>query len=189
LLKAKPFAVWMMSALILFIGLAGNPGHTYACTCVGKLDAAAARDQSDVIFTGKVVSIKKEQLSMKAIKQLDVRFDIDQVWKGKVASELTVKTNLSSDSCGFSFAEGKSYIVYGVSTGTDIQVGLCSRTASLDEADEDIALLGGAAIPAKTAIAAERKDSPVWKLAVYAAAAAAVLAIALWVYRRRKGAR
>ena len=62
------------------------------------------------------------------------------MWKGPSSYETTSLTTARSDaSCGFTFVEGKEYIVYSRDGAT---VSLCSRTRPVAYAHEDLDELG-----------------------------------------------
>lgn len=58
-----------------------------------------------------------------------------------VDEEAIIYTNESSAACGFTFEEGKRYLVYANEADGQLHTGLCTRTASLDLADEDLEAL------------------------------------------------
>jgi hypothetical protein len=68
---------------------------------------------------------------------------VKEVWKGEVTEEVQVHTAGSSAACGYSFAKGSVYLIYAVRDEADpLRVSLCSRTALLDDAKEDLDSLG-----------------------------------------------
>ena len=66
------------------------------------------------------------------------------VWKGPLYQTMYLTTLRSEASCGFTFVEGVSYVVYSRDGST---VSLCSRTARLSEAIDDLAVLGEGYMP------------------------------------------
>lgn len=117
--------------------------QAHACSCAMPGTTQESIDNTDVIFSGTVDDVRADgQL------QFGVTMTVDEGWKGLEASErseVTVYTAKDSAACGYAFEEGEEYLVYGYrdeETG-DVRVGLCSATKTLDQADEDVALLSG----------------------------------------------
>lgn len=122
-----------------------------ACSCAPPGTPQEELNRSDAVFAGQVESIQDSLTSgfMGPGQDYDVTFDIMRVWKGPETDTLKVKTSSSSASCGYSFQEGEDYLVYAneeyqVEDG-DLTVSLCSRTASLENAEQDVAALGAPA--------------------------------------------
>jgi hypothetical protein len=76
-----------------------------------------------------------------------VTFDVSQVWKGPEFTSLAVSTAQSSASCGYTFEFGRDYLVYAYGAEENLEVGLCSRTQLLADAEADLAELGQATEP------------------------------------------
>ena len=79
-----------------------------------------------------------------------VGFEVSAVWKGIVHEDMYITTPPTGGSCGFTFVEGKEYIVYAHDSayGDDsYTVGICSRTALLGQAQDDIDALGEGQAP------------------------------------------
>lgn len=109
-----------------------------ACSCVVAPDARVARDGSDAVFSGKVTGIARTG------RMLKVKIQVDRAWKGAPAiqcGEVTLETHSNSATCGFEFEQGKSYLVYAVEED-GLTTNLCTRTRSIDQADEDLGALG-----------------------------------------------
>ncbi len=68
-----------------------------------------------------------------------VEFAVNKVWKGPLRYTTSFTTARSEASCGFTFVEGKEYIVYSRDGKT---VSLCSRTTLITDAQEDLDALG-----------------------------------------------
>jgi hypothetical protein len=94
-----------------------------------ELERAAA------VFAGEVRSVKTEG------HNLIVEIKVEKVWKGAITRTVVVQTANSGAACGYSFAEGKKYLVYAHGKGS-LSVSLCSRTKPLESASEDLKELG-----------------------------------------------
>lgn len=115
-----------------------SPTSTYACSCVDPGSPAEALAQSDLVFRGTVTSIKPGDDE----RQLAVQFDVQTVWKGANTDTITLATQEDTAACGYPFEAGVEYVVYSYD-GTD--VALCSRTAPVELAAEDLAAFSGGA--------------------------------------------
>ena len=68
---------------------------------------------------------------------------VKKIWKGERQEEIKVHTAGSGAACGYGFAKGVTYLVYAVRDEADpMRVSLCSRTAPLERAKEDLDFLG-----------------------------------------------
>lgn len=123
-----------IAGLALVAGLTLSDA-VFACSCVMPPGPEAARDASDAVFSGKVTGIARSG------RMLEVTIQVDRAWKGAPCGELTLETAADGATCGFGFEEGKSYLVYAAEEG-GLTTNLCTRTRSIDQAEEDLAALG-----------------------------------------------
>jgi len=141
----------ILLATIFFIaaGIIVAPKPTYACSCVEFTDVLEHRDAHDAVFKGTVVSENKKKGKgfISSASTYKTTFEVSEVWRGKVTSSITVLSAISEASCGYIFEEGKTYLVYAKLQGSDLHVSLCSRTAPIDMAGEDLSLLGSGSTP------------------------------------------
>ena len=72
-------------------------------------------------------------------------FDVTRVWKGSVASEVSIFTPVAEGICGFRFSEGEDYILYAdrglLVGGAELVATICNRTGL--STDQEIRALGG----------------------------------------------
>lgn len=113
-----------------------------ACSCILPSPAPDALNDATAVFSGSVESINERRFfASTAEESVEVRFVVDRVWKGNISNKVTVLTAHGSASCGYEFEVGKQYLVY--THGEDeLKVSLCSRTALLSDANDDILELG-----------------------------------------------
>ncbi len=136
----KKLLVITTSLLIL------NTNSAQACSCLPTTPKQSL-EGSSAVFSGRVIDVV-EQTSDRAesSNSLDsgfkVTFEVSKVWKGKNERRVAVMTSDSSASCGYSFEEGKEYLVYASNQEAKLQTGLCSGTKLLSEAQPDLAVLG-----------------------------------------------
>lgn len=132
----------MRCIALLFLSLASLSYATEAsaCSCM-KLTPSEGLTSSYAVFTGEVIAI--EMNTATRFGGLEVTLRVKQMWKGDPSEELKVHTAGSSAACGYSFGEGTTYLVYAVRDDADpLRVSLCSRTAPISQAKEDLDFLG-----------------------------------------------
>ena len=188
-------ALALMVSVLLFLW---NPGVVYACKCAAPGAPAEELAKFDAVFTGRVISIEHSYdpnaTTVSPEDRTTVGFEVSNVWKGNVLKSMDVTTPPTGGSCGFAFTEGEEYIVYASDSayGDDgYTVGICSRTALLLEAQEDIDELGEGNPPQdeSNALAPEQPEGTVASLpwvVVLAAVAGIVLVAGIAVYARMR---
>lgn len=180
--------MWFGMVIAVLLGSAAiQPEAASACSCAIVSDVREAKQSSDAVFDGTVIS-KKSAIKLFAGASADPvtwTFQVNEVWKGKVAPVLSVTSAESGDSCGYEFQEGHRYVVYARKTGETLDVSLCSRTALYSAAGQDLAELGAGSVPPQQPAAADSQSgSSIWWLLLIAAAA--VLAAMVYYKRRSK---
>lgn len=129
------------------------PEPSYACKCAVAGSPSEELAKSGMVFQGQVVSISELDPGAgtpTVADQLNIEFEVETVWKGSVAQSVNLMTNRDAASCGISFEEGVTYVIY--SEG-DSSLHRCSRTRPLSEATQDLAELGQGQAPTQNAIA------------------------------------
>ena len=133
----------VLAVLIVSLWLLAAPTPSHACSCIVPGIPQEELAKSTVVFAGKVVSVKEHDPFLKVTQSstdpTTVEFAVSEVWKGDVGPTSSFSTARSGASCGFTFAEGKEYIVYSRDGDT---VSLCSRTKLIEDAREDLDALG-----------------------------------------------
>jgi hypothetical protein len=138
-----------LALVVLAVVWGAHPiDSAYACSCMAPRPPAEARDEADAVFTGTVTGILQQPVQENSDQPFLVSFLVSQSWKGANGAELSVLTSGSSASCGYSFNQGGQYIVYATMQDGRLHTSLCSRTNALDQAAEDLAVLGQGSVPA-----------------------------------------
>src|SRR5262249_36895932 len=131
--------IGILSALICFISI---PSVAYACVCP-RHDPPQAFNDAKAVFIGEMLG-GTEQLSAQnrggrsyTIEAGQVRFAVEEVFKGSLGSEATIEVaSMQGTSCGpYGLKRGERYIVYAYAAEqqTDIlHSGVCTRTAPVD---------------------------------------------------------
>ncbi|MGB8328622.1 MAG: hypothetical protein WCE62_00745 [Polyangiales bacterium] len=128
--------------VILALGLlsVAHASQARACSCM-KLSPSEGLSSSHAVFTGEVTDIVPNEATR--FGGLEITLRVKQVWKGTLGEEIKVHTAGSSAACGYGFVKGLTYLVYAVEDEADpLRVSLCSRTALLEDAKEDLEFLG-----------------------------------------------
>ncbi|MFC0472185.1 hypothetical protein ACFFHM_17160 [Halalkalibacter kiskunsagensis] len=79
--------------------------------------------------------------------ELAIVVEVDRVWQGVEDSQIILYTATNSASCGFEFQVGSEYLIYALENEDGYDVSLCSRTALVVDAKEDLDVLGDGLAP------------------------------------------
>ncbi|HEV2859599.1 MAG TPA: carboxypeptidase-like regulatory domain-containing protein [Pyrinomonadaceae bacterium] len=147
-LRALAHAAVAASWLLACAGVAA------ACSCMSR-EPCQAYGSAAAVFVGTVAAQREVEADMsldgrstfKARRQVS-RFNVEEVFAGLGgATEVEVETDLST-SCAFPLQPGVRYLVYaGAGGGADagrLSTGMCTGTASVEEAAGDLEYLRGA---------------------------------------------
>lgn len=142
---------WKLIQLVVVIGwlaslLLINPPHSYACSCAVPGSVSAELRNSSVVFAGKVTDSESFGALMNGYPQMRYTFQVSEVWKGSVKSTIIVESGMGGGDCGAGFVDDEEYLVYAYGTGP-YYTSMCTRTASLSAATEDLDELGEGDIP------------------------------------------
>jgi len=130
---------WLVVLFLGFVSLA-QTSEARACSCI-KLSPSEGLTSSHAIFTGEVTKIEPNKATR--FGGLEITLRVERVWKGDPQREIKVHTAGSSAACGYTFVKGEKYLVYALRDDADpMRVSLCSRTALVKNAKEDLSYLG-----------------------------------------------
>ena len=142
----------VLLGLVLIVGALwtlGNPGPVHACKCAQPGSPSEELEKFSAVFAGRVVSIQHsydpDGVSVTPEDRSIVGIEVSAVWKGIVHEDMYITTPPTGGSCGFSFIEGEEYIIYAYDSpyaDGGYTSGICSRTAPLGQAQEDLDALG-----------------------------------------------
>lgn len=125
-------------------------GDAVACSCVMLTsgdpvkDAVSAAGDEEVVFLGRVVAVavvivddegaivfeNAPQPKTGSVLRLAV-FRVEEMYKGTVAPLATIITGGGGGDCGYSFEEGKEYIVFAGKATEKRELGLVGSTQAL----------------------------------------------------------
>jgi hypothetical protein len=136
-------------ALVANLLLVGGPGASdaHACTCALVSTEKQIRT-SDVVFSGEVQSVEPgaQASDVSPLSLGRVTFEVRESWKGAPGEYVEVYGHGPGMSCGIKFDEGTSHLVYAYRSSGDgedsLQTGLCESTKPLEQADDDLLVLG-----------------------------------------------
>ena len=128
---------YLILGSVLVVGLWAAPS-VWACSCVPNPPPREALDQAAVVFAGRVLEIRQIN-DDEGFPLLDVTLWVEQSFKGFFIETVNVFTARDSATCGFPFQKDERYLIYAHEDedGT-LHVSLCSRTARIQDAREDL---------------------------------------------------
>jgi len=131
------------------------PVVALACGCVPSPTPGFELQKTDVVFVGKVTHIEtiapdgwlygafKQMMGSEQLYEFEtirVTLDVKTPIKAADESPLIIETLASQQQCGVPFQTGKEYFVYAHrSPQGDLKTDMCTRTATVAQAAEDIA--------------------------------------------------
>jgi hypothetical protein len=136
------------AALALFVAVSLlRPSDAHACSCL-RQSPQEAYEQAVSVFEGHVLEISPAPATeASALPQLAVKMAVVRSWKGMEQEQVVLTTASDSAMCGFAFEVDQDYLVYAASGTSGLSVSLCSRTALVGAAGEDLQVLGMGATP------------------------------------------
>jgi len=127
-------AVLPVLAISLLLGWFGRPTAALACSCVSWTPDEQFANAT-AVFVGTVNNISGD--GWNGQKRL-VDFAVTEVRKGILDKTVIVATGAGGGDCGVDFEEGKVYTVYAYDDGGQLGTGICSGTALVNDASNDV---------------------------------------------------
>ena len=131
------------------------PAVALACRCLPPPSPGFGMEKSDVVFVGKATDVEtieadgwlygsfKQMMGSEQVYEFEtIRVTLEVTTPIKAADEspLILETLASQEQCGIPFQTGKEYFVYAYrSPQGDLKTDMCTRTATVAQAAEDIA--------------------------------------------------
>lgn len=138
------FAVFLFTSFFF----QAMPAHACSCSTPSPQEATL---QSAAIFSGKVIQVEEASDWRKWIPfsnqpargGFEVVLDVQSAWKGMDQTRVLIFTEGWGGGCGFPFEVGREYLVYASYWERDVlETHICSRTAELINATDDLQTLG-----------------------------------------------
>lgn len=117
---------------VLLVGLAKD---LCACRCEFPNNASEALARAETAFLGKVVSVELQE----------VKFEIQQVWKGSESPELSLSRDQKGTKCEERFEVGKEYLVFATRSlkrKAKLSTNVCNGNQEKDKASLFLKELG-----------------------------------------------
>lgn len=113
-----------------------------ACSCRREPNPPCrAFWDTQAIFDGVVVKVTP--INPGGFSQRSVRFSVENAYRGVKGKEVTVVTGDGGSDCGYTFTEGKRYLVYAYGSSEQLETNYCTRTRPIEYADEDLQYIKG----------------------------------------------
>ena len=131
----------MKKLSIILVMLLLSVSSAFACSCMMPDHPLVEADEATSVFIGKVTNITtiEKKLDSFSTEINKVNFDILYNIKNTEDEKLEISTAKDSATCGYNFEVWEEYIVYSYKNDdNELSVSLCSRTALLENAIEDI---------------------------------------------------
>ncbi|MEQ1923210.1 MAG: hypothetical protein ABL952_11950 [Pyrinomonadaceae bacterium] len=150
---------YLLIAIFASAVFLGSVQTASACSCLPPQPGETLRSQvrkaktsATAIFAGKVVSIRysDEKMDGKPVTAY-AKIAVTRSWKGPVTEFIEVETANICCLCGYTFEDGKTYIIYSNSTDpASLSVSSCSRTSEIVGKSPNEKYLGKARKPKKS---------------------------------------
>jgi hypothetical protein len=185
----RGISIILMTVLGLSFIMIFHSSNVYACSCAQPQAVKDQFSRSEAVFSGKVLEVK-EQRNVNGSMTKAALFDVSRIWKGGTDSQIIVHTGSGGGDCGFNFEKGKDYLVYAAPSsmygGKELLVTIiCDRTVGLNQAQEDLAVLGAGKIPTEQ-VHLEGELSRIHPTIWVAIIGFVVLGTTIFLVRRRK---
>lgn len=141
-MRRTGLAVLATTALLMLGG-----ARPQACSCVGPTAACSSVWNYSDVFVARVnrVADSTPGVAGRSAPGVSATMQVLERFKGEAQGEVTVHTSRGLGTCGYAFEVARTYLVYAGrrSDNGALTTSICSRTAPVDRAAEDLAYLRG----------------------------------------------
>lgn len=149
--RVRHLDVLLIAALAIASPAGSMPAaSSAACTCMSpKRPVCEVWWQTSAIFVGRVTRVRTVQDDAaeghRVRKVATVRVAENLEGLPRREREVEVRTGSGGGDCGFNFEADRSYLIYAARSAISgqLETGICSRTAPVEEAEADLAYLRG----------------------------------------------
>lgn len=179
------FSAIILAFFVACFLLAIVPAGVSACSCAHTPSPAEATEKADAVFAGEVIGISDEKDATGFVSKT-VHIQVNSVWKGPSQAVFKIATGAGGGDCGYDFTLGKSYLVYAYKKGEIYSTNICSRTQLIEQAGEDLSVLGKGDAPAVDKASESGSSSVFAKVVLFAVAVGLVAVNLLFLQKQRK---
>lgn len=181
----KQVGVFVLFFFIFSTMMTLFPSYGAACSCAQPPGVKEELSQSKAVFSGKAIKVE-EKKSAAGFTTKSVLFEVKEAWKGVSQSPIEVTTGAGGGDCGYEFKKGQSYLVYANDSdmygSKKLTVIICSRTAEISAAQDDLAILGEGQVPEEKGDLQNAGTNNV----VIVLTSVAVAAFFIWLYLKKR---
>jgi len=128
---------------IIFAIIATATHELQACSCPPKPSSANAVAQADAVFSGKIEKVELVVSTVSSFRR--IKITVARVWKGDREAAAEIFTGPDQGACGYDFQVNATYLIYAYKSESGrLQTDICTRTAAISRAQEDLNYLGPA---------------------------------------------
>lgn len=140
------FLLTIMLSMVSIVFVPAPPA-AIACSCVEPQSVEVELMRSEAVFLGTALEVKEHKGLGGYVKGKSILFEVEESWKGAEESQIIIKTGQGGGDCGYNFQKGVEYLVYANSSSMygnedELVSIICSRTAELSKAQEDLSVFG-----------------------------------------------
>lgn len=137
---------WNIRIAASLSAIAFAASDALACSCLTpQSPCAVLKERESVVFVGTVTDIAPASRAGSNARSseaaLSVRFSVGERFGDTLDGTAVVSTSDSAGTCGYRFSVGESYLVYAYRTPDGLSTSVCSRTAPLAAARDDLEVL------------------------------------------------
>lgn len=120
-----------------------TPVQASPCDCTPKRPVAVEFAAADAVFVGTLqAEAILEPTKRHPNGKMNLIFEVEAGYKNVTRKSVTM-FNRSRSTCALRFRQGQSYLIYAFKTTKgELHTHVCSRTAGIDDAIDDIEALG-----------------------------------------------
>ncbi|AKT43298.1 hypothetical protein [Chondromyces crocatus] len=127
---------FFLAAATALVTLA-QPDVASACSCIPSPPVEVALQKASAVFAGRIISVTRPKDGGNVV----AKFAVSRAWKGVSGKTVEVSTSSHGASCGLNLKQGEERLIYADTYDGGLWASICTRSALLADAKEDVALL------------------------------------------------
>lgn len=133
--------IWRIALSGLLILLL-TPRSAHACSCAANSDISSAFKDAAAVFRATMIDSDDNWMVNPPFLARKVEFEVHEVWKGEVPQLVSVYTGSGGGDCGYGFQDKGEHLIYAYDAEAGLATGICHRTVRIEDAAEDLRVLG-----------------------------------------------